>query len=288
LRTTREETIREYRRHGWWSDRRIFDLFDAAVQAVPDQLALFDPPNRAALIGSEPRRLTYAEAAGLVDGYASRLLEFGLRHDDVLVTQLPNVVEYPALYLAAWRVGVVVSPVPMQFRRHEIEQIIDLTGARSVLTVREMKGVPYAAPIRDLLTSRGTQVYVLDEDAPQGTLPFTPVTMSKAMRTRLDQHVASSGVDADDIATICWTSGTEGKPKGVPRSHNHWISISHGHWRGTGIQRGERLLNPFPLINMAAIGGCFMSWLHSAGTLVLHHPLDLAVYLRQIATERPQ
>jgi acyl-CoA synthetase (AMP-forming)/AMP-acid ligase II len=30
-----------------------------------------------------------------------------------------------------------------------------------------------------------------------------------------------------------------------------------------------------------------MSWLHSAGTLVLHHPLDLGVYLRQIATERP-
>ena len=98
----------------------------------------------------------------------------------------------------------------------------------------------------------------------------------------------SVAVSADDIATICWTSGTEGKPKGVPRSHNHWISISYGHLHGAGIRRGERLLNPFPLINMAAIGGCFMSWLHSAGTLVLHHPLDLGVYLRQIAEERPQ
>ncbi len=76
-------------------------------------------------------------------------------------------------------------------------------------------------------------------------------------------------------------------PKGVPRTHNHWIAISYGHLRGAGIRRGERLLNPFPLINMAAIGGCFMSWLHSAGTLVLHHPLDLGVYLRQIAEERP-
>ena len=76
-------------------------------------------------------------------------------------------------------------------------------------------------------------------------------------------------------------------PKGVPRTHNHWLSISYAHLRCAGIQRGERLLNPFPLINMAAIGGCFMSWLHSAGTLVLHHPLDLGVYLRQIAEEKP-
>jgi acyl-CoA synthetase (AMP-forming)/AMP-acid ligase II len=42
------------------------------------------------------------------------------------------------------------------------------------------------------------------------------------------------------------------------------------------------------MINMAAIGGCFLSWLHGAGTLLLHHPLDLEVYLRQIAIERPQ
>jgi acyl-CoA synthetase (AMP-forming)/AMP-acid ligase II len=76
-------------------------------------------------------------------------------------------------------------------------------------------------------------------------------------------------------------------PKGVPRSHNHWLAISHAHFEGAGIRRGDILLNPFPLINMAALGGCFMSWLHAAGTLVLHHPLDLPVYLQQIARERP-
>jgi acyl-CoA synthetase (AMP-forming)/AMP-acid ligase II len=42
------------------------------------------------------------------------------------------------------------------------------------------------------------------------------------------------------------------------------------------------------MINMAAIGGCFLSWLHAAGTLLLHHPFDPQVYLQQIAVERPQ
>ena len=95
-------------------------------------------------------------------------------------------------------------------------------------------------------------------------------------------------MNADDIVTICWTSGTEGVPKGVPRSHNHWISGSLCHYDGAQIRRGDRLLNPFPLVNMAALGGCFMSWLRAAGTLILHHPFELPVYLQQIATEKPE
>lgn len=288
MRTTREDLAREYRSHGWWSDRRITDLFDAAVRAVPDQPALIDAPNRPQLLGEAPRRLSFAEVADLADRYALRLLEYGLARDDVLVTQLPNVVEYAALYLAALRLGVIVSPVPMQFRRHELEQIVDLTGARAILTVPELKGTAHALPAVELARGRPLQVWCLGTSAVPGAMSFTPAQATTAALDSLRSHVAAIRVDADDVATICWTSGTEGMPKGVPRSHNHWMAISYGHLRGAGIHRGERLLNPFPLINMAAIGGCFMSWLHSAGTLVLHHPLDLPVYLRQIAEERPQ
>ena len=37
-----------------------------------------------------------------------------------------------------------------------------------------------------------------------------------------------------------------------------------------------------PLINMASIGGITMCWLTSAGTMVLHHPFDPGIYLKQI------
>ena len=288
MRTTREELVREYRQLGWWSDTRITDLFDAAVRAAPSQLAVLDPPNRDVLVGGSPLRLTFQEVADLADGYALRLLELGLGRDDILVTQLPNIAEYPALYFAALRLGIIVSPVPMQFRRHELEQIVDLTGARATLTVRALKGADYAATAVELGKGRPLQVLCLGPDAPKGSLPFVPAPLTTESRAALAAHVAALQVSADDVATICWTSGTEGMPKGVPRTHNHWIAISYGHLRGAGIRRGERLLNPFPLINMAAIGGCFMSWLHSAGTLILHHPLDLGVYLRQIAEERPE
>ncbi len=288
MRTTREELIRAYRTRGWWSDTRITDLFDVAARSVPSQLAVLDPPNRASLVGGAPLRLTFSDVSDLADGYALRLRALGLGRDDILVTQLPNIAEYPAIYLAAFRLGIIVSPVPMQFRRHELEQIVDLTGARATLTVRALKGVDYAADAVQLGAGRKLLALCLGDDAPAGSLPFTPTQVTPESRAALQEHVAALRVSADDVATVCWTSGTEGMPKGVPRTHNHWVAISYAHLHGAGIRRGERLLNPFPLINMAAIGGCFMSWLHCAGTLVLHHPLDLAVYLRQIAEERPE
>jgi acyl-CoA synthetase (AMP-forming)/AMP-acid ligase II len=286
MQTTPESLRRAYRARGSWSDARLFDLFAANAARVPDLTAVVDPPNRSALDGGTPRRLRYGELARLVDEVTLALAAHGLRRDDVLVTQLPNVAEYVAVYLAAARLGIVLSPVPMQYRRAELEPILALTGARALLTTARFKDTS-PADLAVTLEPR-PQVLVLGDDAPAGTASLAALAhagpAAAAQAAALERTAA---VSADDIVTICWTSGTEGRPKGVPRSHNHWLAISLAHFDGAQIRQGDKLLNPFPLVNMAAIGGCFTSWLHAAGTLVLHHPFELPVYLQQIATERP-
>ena len=298
MRTTPADKIRDYRARSWWGDTRIHDMFDANAGAQPDRLAIIDAPNRADLVGTTSQRLTFAAVAALIDGYSLSFTRLGLGKDDVLITQLPNIAEYPAIYVAAMRLGIVVSPVPMQFRRHELEQIVRLTTAKAILTIDQLKGadqIGIALSLSTDLGKEGISLQVLSlrsatatTRAPDGAIAFEAAPLDPVSTQELRTAVAAADVSADDIATICWTSGTEGTPKGVPRSHNHWYAISFAHLRGAGIQPGEVLLNPFPLINMAAIGGCFMSWMHNGGTLVLHHPLDLPTYLKQIAIERPQ
>jgi acyl-CoA synthetase (AMP-forming)/AMP-acid ligase II len=278
MRTTPQHLAAEYRASGAWSEQRLGDLFAAAASADPARPALVDPPNRAALDGAAPRRLDWRSLSALVDATMVSLADAGLRRDDVLITQLPNVVEYAAVYLACARLGVVISPVPMQFRRGEIEPLCKLTRARALLTVVAFKGTEHAklaSTVADL-----PKVLVLGQS-------FAPEPRATDAARVRELELAAS-VHADDIVTICWTSGTEGVPKGVPRSHNHWIAGSVAHYDAAQIRRGDRLLNPFPLINMAAIGGCFMSWLRSAGTLLLHHPFELPVFLQQIASEQPE
>ena len=285
MRTTPQHLAAEYRASGAWSEQCIGDLFAESAAVEPARLAIADPPNRVALDGAAPRRLDWRSLAALVDATMVALADAGLKRDDVLITQLPNVVEYVAVYLACARLGVVVSPVPMQFRRGEIEPLCKLTKARAVLTVLAFKGTEHAR-LATTLTD-GPQVLVLGNQTPPGTRAFVPEP-GPTDAARVRELESAANVNADDIVTICWTSGTEGVPKGVPRSHNHWISGSVCHYDGAQIRRGARLLNPFPLVNMAALGGCFMSWLRAAGTLILHHPFELPVYLQQIATEKPE
>jgi len=52
------------------------------------------------------------------------------------------------------------------------------------------------------------------------------------------------------------------------------------------LQPGARLLNPFPLINMAGLSSAFATWLALGGTVVQHQPFVLPVFLEQLRTER--
>jgi len=285
MRTTPQHLAAEYRASGAWSEQRLGDLYASSAAVEPGRIAIVDPPNRAVLDGAFPQRLDWRSLTALIDATLVALTDAGLRRDDVLVTQLPNVVEYVAVYLACARLGVLISPVPMQFRRAELEPLCRLTSARALLTVQTFRGTEHARLATTI--ADGPRVLVFGREAPEGTRHFAPEP-SAANSVRAHALELAANVNADDIVTICWTSGTEGVPKGVPRSHNHWISGSLCHYDGAQIRRGDRLLNPFPLVNMAALGGCFMSWLRAAGTLILHHPFELPVYLQQIATEKPE
>jgi acyl-CoA synthetase (AMP-forming)/AMP-acid ligase II len=284
MRTTPPELAARYRSRGWWGDTTVYDLFAQNAARNPQSLAVVDPPNRADLVGGEPLRLSYRDLAARAEKLAGFFLQQGLAPGNVVVTQLPNVVEYVLVYLAAARLGLVVSPVPMQYRGHELRHIVGLLAPAAYVTCAQFKDTDYARLAAGVTDGRGTRVLVFGKtDVPGARSIDLDGTGAAAA---VAACAAAQPVAADDIYTICWTSGTEGVPKGVPRSHNHWMAISYGHFEGARLREGDRLLNPFPLVNMGAIGGCFMSWLRGGGTLILHHPLDLGIYLRQIAEER--
>ena len=102
----------------------------------------------------------------------------------------------------------------------------------------------------------------------------------------LSVYLQDNPVDPNDIFTICWTSGTTGMPKGVPRSHNLWTFIAYASTEGAGINHDYVFLCPFPIVNMGGIGGAFVPWLHAGCKFVLHQPFELPVFLKQIVMEK--
>lgn len=278
-----EDKRKAYRESGWWGDVRLGQMFQRNAARHPDRLALADPPNRADFAFGDPLRLTYRELAAEVDRIAGALAAQGVGKDDVLIVQLPNISELTALYFACAEIGAVISPIAVQYREHELRSLLSFVAPKAFVCATMMKGADHLAAARAVLP-RETKLMTFGPNAPDDVIDLSTAVTDPE---RLNRMRNSLDVNADDIFTICWTSGTTGAPKGVPRSHNHWAAIGPVTHSAAQLRDGDVILNPFPMINMASIGGVIMSWLQSAGTLALHHPFDLPVFLRQINEEKP-
>ncbi|MEO3786825.1 class I adenylate-forming enzyme family protein [Actinocorallia sp. B10E7] len=277
--------VAEYTAAGWWSDETMDGLFRARVAADPDRLAVVDPANKADLTGTPPRRLTWRELDEEVTGLADVLLSHGVGAGDVVGLQMPNTVELVAAYLACWRLGAVVSPLPAQYREHEVTELGRLAGFDAYLTVDRLGD---RSPVREVCDVRSSlprlrTVFAYGESLPEGAVAVVPVS---GARERVEAYAAEHPADPNDCVTICWTSGTESTPKGVPRTHYDWLAICWATVDAPRLTADDVLLNPFPMVNMAGINGMFLPWLRVGGVLVQHHPFDLPTFLRQIAEEK--
>jgi len=264
-----QDRIDEFVAAGWWRDDPAWTwdaLFRARVVERGDTTAVVDPANREALLGTPPRRLSWAELDAEVDRFAGVLHEAGVGVDDVVGTQLANTVELVVAYLACVRLGAIVSPFPMQYREHELSTLAPVAGLRAFVTVSRFGDRPL---VDEASSVGGFEVLALDGPVPAASSVPAPVK----------RHPS-------DVVTLCWTSGTEATPKGVPRCANGWNIIGEGCAAAPALTADDVILSPFPLVNMAGFGGVLVPWLLTGATLVQHHPFDLPTFLGQIARER--
>ncbi len=271
---------------GAWPDLTFDRLLRGIVDSHPEREAIVDPPNRQQVLGSPARRLTWAEFGRAVDVLSGQLSACGLRKDDVVVVQLANSWELVALYFACFRLGVVVSPVAAQYRDHELIYVVQCTGAKALVTNARIGAHAHAAmALRVQQQCPGLSwLFVLgaSADVPAGAFDLAAMLAAPSVAAA----IVEAGVGPDDVVTIIWTSGSEGRPKGIHRSHALWLVQLNTVADAFGLPDGARLLNGRPLVNHGAMIGTLLPWLSRAGTIVLHHPFALDTYVQQLRDER--
>ncbi|MDB4029883.1 acyl--CoA ligase [Gammaproteobacteria bacterium] len=279
---TGKNRIEDFTKRGWWGEDTLYSLFQDALNSCNGQEALVDPENRLVITGDAPKRLSFKEIDETVERFASIFFEQGLRKDDIAIIQLPNVVELPMVYLALSKLGIICSPIPMQYGAYEIASIITETTPKAFISIQTFNNNDHAEQFSSIFNNGELKFALGVIDNFINLYDYNPA--SDSYKTQ-QSYAKKNLITANDIFTICWTSGTTGTPKGVPRSHNLWLPMAKAAAFVSETEEGDTLLNPFPMINMASIGGFLFNWLLCKGKLVQHHPFDLNVFLTQISSE---
>lgn len=269
--TTKPERIDALTRAGKWGNETLHGLLALQATARPEALAVKDQPNRQELTGDFPQALSWLELTRASDNLALQLHQAGVREDALVIIQLPNIVELIVAYYALSKLGAIASPVPVQYGSHELRLVTKALNADALITIERFRNAELAADARAALA--GPSVLVFGEEL------------------RLDTGEGasfSSGIeeDANRVVTICWTSGTTGTPKGVPRSHNMWLASARCTAGAGNYTENDILLCPFPVVNMSALGGFLFPSALVGCAVVLHHPLEPPLFLQQMQQER--
>jgi cyclohexanecarboxylate-CoA ligase len=257
---------------GHWGNDTLHELLESHASQQPDKLALKDQPDRESLTGDQPLELSWHKTNTAATNLAIALRQAGIAEDDEVIVQLPNVVELALVYFALSKLGAIVSPIPIQYGAHELQKIAGTLDSKYLISLPRFNDMPLAEAAKAALPE--INVLTLNQDIVIDSL--TPA--NPAM-----QWPAS---DANRILTICWTSGTTGTPKGVERSHNMWLATGLTTLQAGSYTKDDILLNPFPLVNMAALGGFLFPTVILGCSLVLHHPINVPIYLEQLQSEK--
>jgi 2-furoate---CoA ligase len=221
-------------------------LLDRAARRHPEMPAVVDGAHR----------LTYADLASEAAVLGGGLARLGVAKGDRVLIALKNRLEHVLAYWALQTIGGVPTPVNFRLAARELSYVIEDCGARVAL-------FEPATASAMLEATHGWQgrLIAVGEEAPAGALPFSELSAAGGAAPP-DRHVAEG-----DLSLLLYTSGTTGRPKGVPRTHRNHHAGALAHVIQCGYQWGERTLGVMPLYHtmgihsltsMAAVNGCFV------------------------------
>ena len=238
-----DERIEAYLEAGHWRNRPFHAIIDAHAADRPDAPAVVGPN----------RTLTYADLAERTREIGAAFLDAGIGKHDRVAVQLPNCVGFVETFFACSRVGAIPVLLLPRHREREVRHLVELTGARAVVTVADPPGTDFDyVGLYDDLVADGSPItervaVVLGEaDAPAGWTALGDLDGGT--------DPGSVAVNPNDPGLMMLSGGTSGLPKAIPRTHNDYAYLWEHIADRMGVRPDWRLVPGVPLPHSFAFG----------------------------------
>lgn len=193
-----------YRDRGYWRGVTLGTVLRSAAAKFGDRTVLVHGR----------RQVSYTELDAWADRLATGFARCGVKADERVVVQLPNVPEFVAICFALFRLGAKPIFALAAHRATEIRYLCELSGATAYVvpdTHRGFDHIALARQIRDEVESIRL-VFVLGEPT-EDVIPLSELD---------DAPAELPDPDPTDVAFFLLSGGTTALPKLIPRTHDDY------------------------------------------------------------------
>ena len=212
---------------------------------IPSRNALFYPEKTAAIEGRT--RYTFAQFNERVNRLANAICAMGLVEGDRMAVLNHNCFQYIELYFAAAKSGTPLVPLNFRFSPDELAYVMNDSGAKALFF-----GKDYAPSVE-----------FLRKDAP-AIKHFICINAQLSGAENYDEIIVGSHageparrLDENDVAILCYTGGTTGKPKGVMTTHRNVITSCYNTVVERELSNRDVFLNALPVFHAGGANSMF-------------------------------
>ena len=212
-----------------------------------------------------------------VERYAAALHASGVGKGDRVAVQLPKRMEVLFLHFAILSVGAITLPLNPDYRAEEVEYFLSDSGS-SLIVTDEHRFASAEGAVRGL---RGVRALLVDGAGRDGagSLPDLLARTPKGFPR-------SYPAGGDDVALLCYTSGTTGRSKGAMITHRNLVAnmlALAAAWEWTA---DDVLLHALPLFHVHGLNVAAQGSLYAGSTLIMHEKFEAGKAWRALEEER--
>jgi long-chain acyl-CoA synthetase len=229
--------------------------------------------------------LTARDFAAQVLAVAKGLIAVGLRAGERVCLMSKTRYEWTLLDFAIWAAGGVTVPVYETSSAEQVEWIVSDSGARAVI----VETSAHRSLVDGVVDRMGEVRHVWQIDGPAGDDKpgvVDELTALGADVTDQQVHDRRHSVSADETATIVYTSGTTGRPKGCVLTHRNLLAEVQAavHAFPELLRPGNSLLLFLPLAHVLARA---LALTCVYARLAIGHTADVKNLVGDLGTFRP-
>ena len=270
----------------------ILDIFKESVQKFSNKPAFtnFDCS------------ITYNELDFLSDQFASYLQNtLGLKKDDRIAIQLPNIMQYPVVIFGALKAGlIIVNTNPLYTAKEMTHQFNDSKATVVVILAqfaKTLETVQKEIQIKHIIvTEVGDQLPFLKKHLINFVLKkikrmvpdynLNHHTWAEALKLGSEKKYSHVVTLNSDIVFLQYTGGTTGVSKGAILTHSNIVAnaLQICAWMKPKLVEGEEIaVTPLPLYHIFSLTVCSLAFMkYGANNVLITNPRDIPGFIKTL------